>query len=63
MSIGWPHNADMWRVKLYNKRLNPTAVIFWAIGGLVGYLVNDSLGAIWGLVITLSISLIFSVID
>ncbi len=45
-------------------KLNPTAVVFWALGTGVGYLVgSDVRSAVIGLCVALAISLFMSIVD
>lgn len=43
------------------KDLNPTAVIFWGLCGIIGYFVNGSDGALAGVGIGLFVSLVVDV--
>lgn len=38
--------------------MNPIAIVFWIVCGLVGWLVNDLRGAVIGLVISMSLSIV-----
>jgi hypothetical protein len=40
--------------------MNPTAIVFWAFLGLVGFMIGGSTGAIIGVTIGLGVSLIAS---
>jgi hypothetical protein len=43
--------------------MNPIAIIFWALCGLVGYLIGDGHGAVIGLTAGLSVSFLVSFLD
>jgi hypothetical protein len=42
--------------------MNPVAILFWVLGGLIGYVIDNNIGAVWGLITTLGISFFFSII-
>lgn len=42
------------------NHLNPNAVNFWALGGVVGYLCDGTTGCLWGLAGTLAVTLVLS---
>lgn len=41
--------------------MNPTAIVFFAFGALVGYLINGTNGALTGLAVTMGLSLLVTI--
>lgn len=39
-------------------RLNPRAAVVWTLGGLVGWLINDTTGAVIGVASMMALSII-----
>lgn len=42
--------------------MNPSAIVFWCIGGGAGYLLSGVHGAIFGIVMTMTISFVLDII-
>lgn len=45
------------------NRVNPSAIAFWVMAGCIGYLIGDTNGAVIGVLIGTSVSLIADILD